>query len=99
MKLARYDRRIAPTVEAPTVGDPFDERTRIGPLAKASFVDDIDRQVHASIAEGATLLVGGARLDRPDNYYAPTVLTGVTVNMDCSSMASSPQTPGSRSAG
>jgi succinate-semialdehyde dehydrogenase/glutarate-semialdehyde dehydrogenase len=63
------------------IGDPLDESTQIGPLAKASFVDDIDSQVHRSVKMGARLVTGGHRLDRPGNYYAPTVLADVTPDM------------------
>jgi succinate-semialdehyde dehydrogenase/glutarate-semialdehyde dehydrogenase len=34
-------------------------------------------QVERSVAAGARLLTGGHRLDRPGNYYAPTVLTDI----------------------
>lgn len=71
----------ANAVNGLVVGAPADETTNIGPLAKPSFVDDIDAQVQESIAMGATLLAGGHRLDGPGNYYAPTVLGNVTEDM------------------
>ncbi|MGH9903161.1 MAG: aldehyde dehydrogenase family protein, partial [Pyrinomonadaceae bacterium] len=37
----------------------------------------IDEQVRKSVAAGARLLTGGRRLERPGNFYAPTVLADV----------------------
>ncbi|MFJ6376145.1 NAD-dependent succinate-semialdehyde dehydrogenase [Pseudarthrobacter oxydans] len=76
-----FERLVVPAVEALTVGAPLDPSTRIGPLAKPSFVDDIDRQVQESIAMGARLLLGGKRVPGPGNYYEPTVLADVTPQM------------------
>ena len=56
------------------VGDPLDPRTDVGPLATPQIVADLDRQVRESVAAGARLLLGGAPLERPGNFYAPTVL-------------------------
>jgi succinate-semialdehyde dehydrogenase / glutarate-semialdehyde dehydrogenase len=58
-----------------TVGDPLDPATQIGPLARKDLVDDLDDQVRRSVAQGARVLVGGQRLDRPGFFYAPTVMT------------------------
>ena len=76
-----FERLLVPAVEALVIGDPLDAATQIGPLAKPSFVDDIDRQVQESIAMGARLLTGGYRIPGPGNYYAPTVLADVTPAM------------------
>jgi succinate-semialdehyde dehydrogenase / glutarate-semialdehyde dehydrogenase len=59
------------------VGDPMDDATDIGPLATPDILDDLHRQVTASVAAGARLLLGGTKLDRPGNYYAPTVLADI----------------------
>ncbi len=59
------------------VGDPMDESTDVGPLATERILDDLDRQVKASVAAGARVLTGGSRLDRAGNFYPPTVLADV----------------------
>jgi len=68
-------------MEALTVGDPLDQSTDVGPLATPQIVDDIEKQVTASIAAGAKLLTGGKRLDHRfggrGNFYAPTVLADI----------------------
>ena len=76
-----FERRVGELVRDLRIGDPLDPATQIGPLAKRSFVDDIDRQVRESIAMGARVVVGGHRMDGPGNFYAPTVLADVTVDM------------------
>jgi len=53
----------------------------LGPLAKLDLLHDIDAQVQKTISEGAKLLTGGKRLDRPGYFYAPTVLADVTAQM------------------
>jgi succinate-semialdehyde dehydrogenase / glutarate-semialdehyde dehydrogenase len=59
------------------VGDPFDEATNVGPLATESILNEVEDQVRRSIAAGARLLVGGERLDRRGNFYAPTALDDI----------------------
>ena len=56
------------------VGDPMDETTDIGPLATEQIVDELDEQVQRAVAAGARVLTGGQKIDRPGNFYEPTVL-------------------------
>lgn len=76
-----FEQHVATAVAALRIGDPLDETTQIGPLAKPSFVADIDRQVRESVALGARVVTGGHPIDGPGNYYAPTVLADVTPEM------------------
>lgn len=80
-KYAGFEDRIVKAVDALVTGNPLDDATQIGPLAKPGFVDDLDRQVQESIAMGARLLTGGHRIAGPGNFYAPTVLADVTPEM------------------
>src|ERR1700722_8462599 len=59
------------------VGDPFEESTQLGPLANADAVTSLDSDVKKTVAAGARVLTGGHPLDRPGNFYAPTVLTDI----------------------
>lgn len=56
------------------VGDPLEENTDIGPLATPQIVDDLEKQVQKAVAAGARILTGGKRVNRPGNFYEPTVL-------------------------
>ena len=72
-----FERRFVAGMEALRVGDPMDETTQVGPLATPDILEGLDDQVRRSVAAGARVLTGGGRLDRPGNYYAPTVLADV----------------------
>jgi len=64
------------------VGDPLDETTYVGPLARReAAIAHLEAQVADAVARGARILAGGARLDRPGFYFAPTVLVDVDDRM------------------
>jgi succinate-semialdehyde dehydrogenase len=62
-------------------GDPRDPASTIGPMARADLRDELHGQVERTIAAGATLLLGGRKIEGPGNYYAPTVLADVMPGM------------------
>jgi succinate-semialdehyde dehydrogenase / glutarate-semialdehyde dehydrogenase len=72
-----FERLFVRKMESLKVGDPLDEQTDVGPLATASGLQELDRDVQTTIQAGARLLAGGKALDRPGNYYLPTVLTNI----------------------
>jgi succinate-semialdehyde dehydrogenase/glutarate-semialdehyde dehydrogenase len=72
-----FERRFVAGMEALRVGDPMEEATQVGPLATPAILDALDRQVRRSVEMGARLLTGGRRIERPGNFYAPTVLADV----------------------
>ncbi len=63
------------------MGDPRDEANYLGPMARFDLRDELHQQVTATLAEGATLLLGAEKIAGPGNYYAPTVLGNVTPEM------------------
>jgi succinate-semialdehyde dehydrogenase/glutarate-semialdehyde dehydrogenase len=67
-------------MKALKVGDPFDEKTDVGPLANAEAVTSLDADVQSSIKAGAKLLTGGKPVDGPGSFYMPTVLTDIPKN-------------------
>ncbi|MDX1585826.1 MAG: NAD-dependent succinate-semialdehyde dehydrogenase [Balneolaceae bacterium] len=63
------------------VGDPFEETTDIGPMARFDLRDQLHEQVQQSREKGAECLLGG---DIPDNegaFYPATVLTNIKKGM------------------
>jgi succinate-semialdehyde dehydrogenase/glutarate-semialdehyde dehydrogenase len=72
-----FERKFVSQMAALRVGDPFDETTQLGPLASADALTALDSDVRTTIAAGAYLLTGGYKIDRPGNFYAPTVLANV----------------------
>lgn len=72
-----FERKFVERMQRLRVGDPFEESTQLGPLANADAVTSLDADVKKTIAAGARLLTGGNRLERPGNFYAPTVLADI----------------------
>ena len=69
--------RFAAEFESRTVGDPMDEGTDIGPMARDDLRVSLHRQVQATLNQGAEVVTGGEPLDRDGFFYAPTVLRDV----------------------
>ncbi|MFA6245863.1 MAG: NAD-dependent succinate-semialdehyde dehydrogenase [Mucilaginibacter sp.] len=59
------------------VGDPMDEQTDLAPLSSEKAVEDVIKQVQKAVEEGATVIAGGHRIDRPGAFMEPTILTGI----------------------
>jgi succinate-semialdehyde dehydrogenase/glutarate-semialdehyde dehydrogenase len=64
-----------------TMGDPMDENTQLGPMARDDLRSEVNKQVKESIAQGAKLLLGGEIPSRKGFYYPPTVLTQIQKDM------------------
>ncbi|EPJ5576637.1 succinate-semialdehyde dehydrogenase [Citrobacter farmeri] len=78
---ARFIERFVTAAGALKQGDPLEEETELGPMARADLRDELHQQVLATIAEGAQLLLGGTKPSTGGNYYPATVLTNVTPEM------------------
>ncbi|HHL0035081.1 succinate-semialdehyde dehydrogenase [Enterobacter mori] len=76
-----FTQRFVDAVAALKMGSPETEEHYLGPMARFDLRDELDQQVQATLAEGATLLLGGEKLAGEGNYYAPTVLGNVKPNM------------------
>ncbi|MCH8551816.1 MAG: NAD-dependent succinate-semialdehyde dehydrogenase [Natronospirillum sp.] len=63
------------------MGDPREESTDIGPIAREDLRDNLHRQVQATKDAGARCLLGGEVPDRPGFYYPATLLADVTQDM------------------
>ncbi|MFE6184615.1 NAD-dependent succinate-semialdehyde dehydrogenase [Streptomyces sp. NPDC056465] len=67
--------------EALAAGDPSDDSTTLGPLSSEQAAADLVDQIRETVDQGAELVTGGRRLDRPGAYVEPTILTGVKPGM------------------
>jgi len=67
-------------IELLKTGDPLSEETDVGPLAKASFCEQLQDQVDRSVKSGARIELGGSYLGV---IYEPTLLSGALVDMPC----------------
>lgn len=63
------------------VGDPRNEDTQVGPIARADLRDNLARQVQQTIAAGARCLLGGKIPDGEGFFYPVTLLADATNDM------------------
>ena len=75
--LGEVTERLAAAFDALRVGDPMDDATEIGPLARRDLRDGLLDQVERSLALGARVLTHRSQSDMPVNgwYVAPMLLT------------------------
>ena len=55
----------------------MDQSTTLGPLSTEAALDKLLSQVEESVANGATVVMGGKRIDRPGWFMQPTILTNI----------------------
>jgi acyl-CoA reductase-like NAD-dependent aldehyde dehydrogenase/uncharacterized protein YceH (UPF0502 family) len=77
----RFVDALVDVVGAYRLGDPEDDATDLGPLARAPQVGVLEAQVADAVAKGARVLAGGERVDRPGSWFQPTVLVDVDPTM------------------
>ncbi|MCI5081307.1 MAG: NAD-dependent succinate-semialdehyde dehydrogenase [Saprospiraceae bacterium] len=63
------------------MGDPMEEGTDVGPLARKDLRDDLHQQVTESIEKGADCILGGKIPELDGAYYPPTILTNIKPGM------------------
>jgi len=63
------------------VGGP-DEHADMGPLTFPKQLETVEKHVRSAVEAGAKVLFGGERIDRPGQFYAPTLITEVTPDME-----------------
>lgn len=78
---ARFVEEFVGRTRALSVGNGLDPGVQIGPLISGRAVARCQRQVDDAVARGATLHCGGAAHAAGAQFYAPTVLAGVTPDM------------------
>jgi succinate-semialdehyde dehydrogenase / glutarate-semialdehyde dehydrogenase len=76
-----FEDQFVARMQAAPWGDPLDEATDVGPLARGDLREELHGQVRRSVAQGARLLLGGHIPDRAGWFYPPTVLTNVQAGM------------------
>ena len=76
-----FENQMVAKMKALKSGNPIDEQTDVGPLARPDLVQELDHQVKQSLKKGAKLLLGGQAEERAGNFYQPTVITNVQKGM------------------
>lgn len=69
-------------IEKLNVGNGTMEGTDIGPLINAAAVEKVAGLVEASKEAGAKVILGGSKHQAGDNFYTPTLLTDVRMDME-----------------
>lgn len=79
--LEAFEQRVVEKMAAAVQGDPRDEATQLGPMARTDLRDELHEQVQLSLERGARLLLGGEIPDGAGAWYPATVLTDVRPGM------------------
>jgi succinate-semialdehyde dehydrogenase / glutarate-semialdehyde dehydrogenase len=75
--VGRFAERVARLV----VADGFTDGVNVGPLIDRPALEKVQRHVGDALDSGADLLLGGELHERGGQFFAPSVLTGVTDTM------------------
>ena len=78
---ALFEALVVGQMEAAKMGDPLEEDTIVGPLARHDLRDYLHQQVLESMQKGARCLLGGEIPAGEGAFYPPTVLTDVKKGM------------------
>ncbi len=73
----RFLAKFKAALEALKPGDPMDKSTTLGPLSTEAALVQLVKQVDDAVSHGATLVLGGKRIDRPGAFMQPTILTDI----------------------
>ncbi|MGM0595295.1 MAG: NAD-dependent succinate-semialdehyde dehydrogenase [Pseudomonadota bacterium] len=66
------------------MGDPAEETTQVGPIAREDLREGLHRQVTMTVEQGGRCLLGGEIPDGPGYFYPVTLLVDVTPEMQAS---------------
>ena len=77
----RFAEAFCAGAKALVIGDPMEDTTTLGPMARPDLRDELDTQVQETLKQGATLRIGGKVVSGKGNFYEATVLDHVTADM------------------
>jgi len=77
----KFEEMFVKKMEETKIGNPMDEDTELGPIAREDLLNELHDQIIKSVEAGAKILTGGNRLDRRGYYYPPTVISNVKKGM------------------
>ena len=78
---AEFEKHLVEEMGEWRMGDPLDEGTTLGPMARHDLRDSLHEQVQRSITRGARCLAGGKTPAGDGAFYPPTVLSDVRKGM------------------
>lgn len=77
----RFVEKLAARVRNLKVGDPFDPATEVGPLIHPRHCSKVLSYMDIARADGATIAVGGEKLEGKGYFVQPTLFTGASQSM------------------
>ncbi|XP_063833177.1 cytosolic 10-formyltetrahydrofolate dehydrogenase [Ostrinia nubilalis] len=76
-----FVRRVVAETRKIVIGDPLHRGTAHGPQNHEAHLNKLVEFCERGVKEGATLVLGGKRVERKGYFFAPTVFTGVADHM------------------
>lgn len=76
-----FAEKLAAAVAKMKVGDGFGDGITTGPLITQAAVSKVEEHIADAISKGAKVLTGGSRHELGGTFFQPTILTGVTRDM------------------
>lgn len=76
-----YIELIVQEIKNWTIGNPLNENTKIGPLARPDLLEDLQIQLDDAIDQGAELIIGGKSIEGRGNYFEPTIIKNIKPGM------------------
>lgn len=73
----QFTEKVVSLMKSKNMGDPTQDETEIGPIARKDLRDLLHDQVKKSVEKGAKVLLGGELPDGDGFYYPPTVLANI----------------------
>src|SRR5258708_4263786 len=78
---AAFQEKFVAAASQLKVGDPLQNETQVGPMARGDSRDAMDKQVTESVKMGARVLLGGKPAAGKGYFYEPTILCDLTTDM------------------
>ncbi len=80
----KFIKKVTAAMKATKYGDSLNEQgVDMGPLVSKQQLEDVEASVAKAVSDGAKVVLGGKRTDRPKGfYYQPTVLTNCRQETD-----------------
>lgn len=74
--------RLKGVLDGVALDNPAEPGTFLGPLSSEQAIERIESQVTRAVEQGAEAVVGGGRVSKEGAWFPPTLLSGVTSDMD-----------------
>ena len=76
-----FAQKLKDRVSKMKVGDGLEEGTDLGPLINPEASDKVREHIKDALDKGGEVILGNAKDDMEGNFFAPTIVTGVTQEM------------------